>query len=369
MKTAVVVFAVCMTFYGGFLWWRLSGGEVSTGEQSVAESGGHALLSASVARERPEESETKSAKINSATPENDESLSTVNKSPTIAPTAPTSNTSASIAIGAYIGWQPEAVSAFEAQTNTLLSLAAVSVHWGNENQFPTGFKRVLAENGKTLVIFWNPMDYNRDIDDQDEFSYEHILTGEFDEYIEQFASDAREYGGPVILIPFEEMNGQWAPWSGVHFENGAELHKEAYRYIARQFINVPNVQMGWTVNSVSVPNTGENAISAYYPGGAYVDFVGVNGFDWGGRNGESFDELFARPIATLATYQKPMYIFSMATAEGEHKAEWITSMFESEVWDNRLVRGFIWFDEDKERDWRVASSEESLDAFRKGSGQ
>jgi hypothetical protein len=263
--------------------------------------------------------------------------------------------------GAYVGWEEEEGPAFEQRIGKSMNLRATFVHWGNEREFPSYLKDSMRE--KTLVIFWEAFDYNTEGPDQPAYSYEAISRGDWDSYIKTFAADAKAYGEPVILVPFEEMNGDWYPSSGTKNGNTPAKHIAAYRHLREFFRNAPNVQFGWAVNSDSVPDTPENRIAAYYPGDAYVDVVGVDGFNFG-EPWKSFDEIFGQALTELSTYNKPLYIFSMASAEGPHKAAWIADTLSS-IARNPSITGWIWFNEDKEHDWRVWSDEAALKAFTK----
>jgi endoglucanase len=45
------------------------------------------------------------------------------------------------------------------------------------------------------------------------------------------------------------------------------------------------------------------------------------------------------------------------------KARWITSALSTEIFTYPRIKGFIWFDEDKETDWRIDSSQAAQAAF------
>jgi endoglucanase len=65
--------------------------------------------------------------------------------------------------------------------------------------------------------------------------------------------------------------------------------------------------------------------------------------------------------------RKPVIIGEMASSEvGGNKAAWITSAYLRELPARfpRLV-AVVWFDEDKETDWRVNSSASALAAYRR----
>ncbi|WP_374711823.1 stalk domain-containing protein [Symbiobacterium terraclitae] len=83
---------------------------------------------------------------------------------------------------------------------------------------------------------------------------------------------ARELGEaeiPIFLRFGGEMNGEWVPWTG-----DPELYKEKFRLVARVMREeAPNVAMVWAP-SWFPPNT----MDLYYPGDAYVDWVGISSY-------------------------------------------------------------------------------------------
>ncbi|MFA6493851.1 MAG: glycosyl hydrolase [Candidatus Paceibacterota bacterium] len=263
--------------------------------------------------------------------------------------------------GVQTGWQ-ENIAAFEREVGRP-DILAVFIHFGNENSFPSTVIPKTKDR-QTLAIFWEATDYNVSNIDQPRFSYDAILRGDWDPYMRSFAADAKSYGGPVILIPFSEMNGDWYPWSGTKNGNTPEKAVLAFRHVHDIFSDVPNVKIGWAVNHSSHPPTQENAIERYYPGDPYVDYVGVDGFNFGGADYGSFDGIFGNALATLSKYNKPIYIFSLAAAEGPEKSAWISDAFLMQIPKYPNIVGWIWFNENKERDWRVNSDPASLESFK-----
>lgn len=270
--------------------------------------------------------------------------------------------------GVQMGWQASDITEFEAKTGISVDLVGEHIQWGNERDFPSYLGEAVRDAAKTLVVFWNPMDYTKPIDRQQDYSYGTIIFGDWDSYLSSFAQQARDYGGPVILIPLEEPNGNWDAWSGSLKGNSPELYVETYRHIQAFFDNVPNVYFGWAVNYESLPDTPENQLERYYPGDAYVDYVGVDGFNFGDP-WLSFDDIFAAPLARLARYKKPIYIFSIASARGKEKPQWIENFLTSPLLRQYDVQGWLWFNENKEEDWRVWSSPAALEAFRTYAGR
>jgi hypothetical protein len=264
--------------------------------------------------------------------------------------------------GAYAGWRTSDQANFEQQVGKPSNIDAVFVHWGNENEFPTEMANWAKQKGQTLQIFWEAMDYNMANPILDErFNYDQILGGRYDDYLRSFALAAKDSGVEVILIPFEEMNGNWYPWAVTLNGNTPQKHIDAYRYVRRFFTNISNVKFGWAINSASVPNTIQNDPMSYYPGDEYVDFVGVNGFNFDDP-WQTFTGVFDKPLNNLKAINKPAMIFSMASAEGSNKAAWIKDASEKMGNYTNLI-GWVWFNENKERDWRVWSDPQSLVAF------
>ena len=70
----------------------------------------------------------------------------------------------------------------------------------------------------------------------------------------------------------------------------------------------------WCPNANSVPEEPFNVAEAYYPGDDYVDWVAVDGYNWGtskdSSSWQSFDEIFGKPLADVARYApgKPVMI-------------------------------------------------------------
>jgi len=276
---------------------------------------------------------------------------------------PTPPTPTSLEVGVFAGTIPE-LYAFEHRMDEQVDIAATAVHWGNERDFPEAYANLVTPRGTTLLIYWYPMDYRKGAKGQSEFHFSEILAGEWDEYIDSFTQAAARNGGDIIIAPFEEVNGSWTYWNGDSGTYGTkEEYIETFRYLRDKFKNTPSVRFAWIVNQVSVPDTAENAISAYYPGDAYVDVIGINAFNFGAP-WLSFDTLVARAVGEVLPYHKPIYITSTASAPGEEKAEWIQDMFASTYFKNDTLKGFIWFNENKERDWSVWSDVSSEEAFK-----
>jgi beta-mannanase len=126
-----------------------------------------------------------------------------------------------------------------------------------------------------------------------------------------------------------------------------------------------------------VPNAAWNAPENYYPGDAWVDWTCADGYNWGtsqtaAEDGwdsrwQTFDEVFGaiyQRVTALAP-AKPFMIGEFASSElGGNKAAWIADAALRMPAAYPALRAFVWFNYNKETDWRAESSMAALDAFR-----
>jgi beta-mannanase len=245
------------------------------------------------------------------------------------------------------------VPSLETAVDDKMDMQAVFAGW-EKDAFPSYMSGSVKSAGKTLVIYWEH--YGTTLDN--------IISGKDDAIIADFAADAKAYAGNVILVPFHEMNGNWDPWDGPVGNNTPAKVISAWKHVHDKFAGIGNVKWGWAPNNVSVPNTTANKMEAYYPGDAYVDYVGVDGFNFNDGQWQTFSQVFDDSLKRLAAYKKPIYIFSMASAEGSQKAAWIKDAITVQMPKYANLKGFIWFNEDKEKDWRIESDAASVAAFK-----
>lgn len=255
--------------------------------------------------------------------------------------------------GAYSGDELVSMPFFESEVGRKTDMHAIFIGW--YEPFPMRYAPSVRDQGKTLVLFWEQYDVTLD----------EIINGSSDDYIDKFARGARAYRGPIMLVPFHEMNGNWAPWSGTLPGNSPAKLIAAWKHIHDRFNGINNVKFAWNVNNGSQPNTPENAIKNYYPGNRYVDYVTVDGFN-DGNPWLTWSQLFDDVLSELAQYHKPIYILSMASAPGPQKAEWIKDALSVEIPKHHELAGWIWFNQNKEANWLINSDPASLEAFKKG---
>jgi beta-mannanase len=254
-------------------------------------------------------------------------------------------------------------------------------HWGGAwNSFYAQWINAISAHGAVGMITWMSDDYtiagypNPAVEHA--YSNQQVIGGAYDAFIRAWADGLRATGRLVLLRFDHEMNGNWYGWSPGINGNTTASYVAMWRHVHDIFVGegATNVRWVWSPN---VDYPGAPALEAMYPGDAYVDWVALDGYNWGLTNGytpwRSFSAVFGNSYLRLGRLtQKPVMIAEVGSVEagppaGQSKASWIASALEAELPVNfPRVRAFVWFDQNNGggQDFRIASSPSSLAAFR-----
>ena len=153
--------------------------------------------------------------------------------------------------------------------------------------------------GALPVLTWMPEAQGGTGADQSAYTLDHIIAGDQDDYLYQWAAQVVQAGLPVGIRFAHEMNGSWYPWSAgltqlkapggmVSLDNTPANYIKAWRHVWNIFQDVgANKYVIWAWTPVttlcSTHNTGSGscgvAYTTYaedYPGDQYVDWVGLS---------------------------------------------------------------------------------------------
>lgn len=203
-----------------------------------------------------------------------------------------------------------------------------------------------------------------------------IAEGKGDAFLLRLNKAIAAFGGPMYVRPLAEMNGHWNSWCAYN-ANGTlkgpaystSAFKKAFARIylmvhgdpnanaklARlglpplhgQVVEAPNVQVIWNPQGFGSPDVPGNSAAAYYPGNAYVDVVGDDLYDMGGRaEWPAANALykahpskpFAFPEWGLWGVDDPSFIRAMASFVHTHPRTQMISYFNGKpgsIWDIR----------------------------------
>ena len=248
-------------------------------------------------------------------------------------------------------------------------------NWESDSAFDPDMLDAVADRGATPIVTWAPRDPNRGRN-QFEYSLQKIAGGRYDAYIRGWARGAAAWERPLYLRFAHEMNTDFYPWGvGVNGNTGAD-YVAAWRHIHDIFVQEGAGNVRWVWSPLADTPTGREELEQMYPGDDYVDWLALDGYNWGTEGlalaewrtvseifGPFYDEL-------VGVSDKPVMIAETASAEaGGSKADWIKEGLLEDV-PSRLpqVRAVVWFSSNKLMDWRVNSSPESLEAYSKVAG-
>lgn len=280
--------------------------------------------------------------------------------------------------GVYLGFAFETRSQnriieVEQQIGRKFEILMSFTQWGNfaNSSLDNNYFAFFNKTGKTPIISWEPWDPAKGVN-QPDFRLANIASGKFDSYITTNAQAIKAYGKPVFLRFAHEMNGDWYPWGGTVNGNNVADYIAAYRHVHDLFASngVNNVTWIWCPVTWSVPHLNGNGLIDYYPGSTYVDWIGLDGYNFGntktGQSWQSFSEIFSPGYRDVLSLNKPIMIAETASTEfGGSKSSWIEESFAVAI-PNKFpkIKALIWFDINKETNWDINSSPSSISQFK-----
>jgi hypothetical protein len=293
--------------------------------------------------------------------------------------------------GAWIGsqltgteapWDMSAVAEFERMAGKPMSLIHFSSPFADCSSSPCSFYEFprepmesIRDHGAIPFFSWasqaTPATLN-----QPNFQLSDTIAGTYDAYIREFAEAARDWGHPFFLRFNWEMNGNWFAWSEGVNGNVAGEYVAAWRHVHDIFTEVGATNATWVWCPNVDPGETMQDLASLYPGDEYVDWTGLDGYNWGtnpsGPKGwASFDDLYDstyREITETIAPSKPLAISEVgATEYGGSKSAWIEDALGSVAANYPKVRAMLWFEKhDDGMDWPIETSSEATTAFASG---
>jgi hypothetical protein len=258
-------------------------------------------------------------------------------------------------LGAYLGLEGRSLTESLALRRSQLGRDERIVHvfYGFQDPLPRTIEGLPA--GATPMVSWRGCPLGE------------ITSGASDALIARAARQLKRQDRPVLLRWGWEMNGDWYAWSAARNGQDNKAYVAAWHRLHDIFAaeKATNVSWVWSPNWNSAPVEPWNTFAALYPGDAYVDWVGVSGYN---LHRETPDTLFA-PIYRAYAARKPIMITEVGSMDrgGRTKADWIT-LFAKWVEAHPGVGGVTWFDTDTHpgyaEKWRIDTDPESLAAYK-----
>ena len=249
---------------------------------------------------------------------------------------------------------------FEAIAGKKIAWAYFSQNWFNGITYPKAHIHAIHSSG--AVPFVRLMPRNDEVQNhaEERFSMQHIIDGDFDTALKKWAQDAKKDNIPLLVDFAVEANGDWFQWSGrftggskkdgygdPNYPDGPERYRDAYRHIIDLFKKegVEHITWFYHFNYQSFPNEAWNQPKYYYPGDAYIDWVGFSLYgaqtlaeEWEGLEFSTQLEQYYGSIQGLQTH-KPIALLEFGVTDNHpdgNKSVWLDDAFKT-ILDNPYV--------------------------------
>lgn len=235
----------------------------------------------------------------------------------------------------------------EDSLNTKFRVISYYQAWGDgdEHQFNLEVVRNIAKGDYVPMITWEPwvVAFNKYKDVKVDSSLTLISKGEFDYYIKSWAKGIVSYGKPIFLRLGHEMTNPWYSWSNT-YGNTPEIFIEMWKHVYDIFQQegASNVAFVWS------PYTANDSL--YYPGQDYVDWIGIDVFNYGSLSETGvwldFYSITKLYYDKYKLMNKPIMIAEVGCSEyGGNKNMWYRDMFHTLAVNNfPLIKLLVIFD-------------------------
>ncbi len=256
----------------------------------------------------------------------------------------------------------------EIKNNVNFDMVSFYIPWGDtlNSSLDNKYLEKILLNNATPLITWEPWLTNFSFSDSIINTKNRgqqlnlIRKGHFDKYIKQFAISLREIKHPVFLRFAHEFDNPGYPWYNENKTAASDFVK-TWRYIYDIFSkeHVDNVKWVWNPWK-------SNKIEEFYPGDAYVDWLGVDILNYGSLNEDgvsySFSELYApyKNVFTKIT-DKPILIAELGSLKmGSNQKIWLKNASESIITEHREIRGAVFFNSSLDYNIPVQNNNDSI---------
>jgi len=273
---------------------------------------------------------------------------------------------------------------FEAMVGRKPTWIYFSQNWMNKILFPKKSVEIIRKYGSIPFIRLMSRSHWKSTHREPIFSLSKIADGYFDKELGAWAREAKSVNGPLMIEFGTEVNDKCFSWNGKWngMSSGPEIFKKAFRHLVTLFNRkgAKNITWCFHVNSESDPKTNWNTMASYYPGDAFVDWIGVSiyGAQTTDDSSKPFQLQFSPVYKELCkiSINKPLGIFEFGITENAKpisNKEWISQFFSS-INDEKYPRIkaiCVWHSKFKNEDgsvtnMRIDSSNAALEIFKHG---
>lgn len=276
------------------------------------------------------------------------------------------------------GWQMSKVQALENWQGKKNAVLNMFTSWCNETtSMDNLFKyqlRNIWNNQNVPMLSWEPYLCSPSSTPND--VEVRAANGEYDAYFSNWADRLKTFlSGPdgvygtsddrrVYIRLGHEMNGDWYPWGAAMGNNSPSDYVNMWKHVKNildsKKLDANHVQWVWCVINVDI---GGYSAESFYPGDDYVNWIGIDGYNWGNSLSPSSwktpEQVFGSMIRRMrAMTNKPITIpevgsttYTTSGNNTEAKLQWIDDALKYIVAQN--IKMIVWFNEDIDTDWAV----------------
>jgi beta-mannanase len=256
----------------------------------------------------------------------------------------------------------------ESAVGARAAIVGTFADWEHSPDFPRAEASRISGRGAVPLISWEPWDSWRGGADQPAYALPTITAGDHDALIDRWAGQIAAYGRPVMLRFAAEMNGDWLPWSTGVNGNAPGAYVDAWRHVRERFRRAGADNAVWVWNPIAAYE-GSTPLDQLFPGAVAVDWLAVDGYNWGATRKwgwQDYDDIFAPTLAAFRDLAPaaPVMIAETGCAPDRRKPAWVTQTLDRARAGG--VDALVWFEFAKETDWRLADSAEAARAALRG---
>lgn len=237
---------------------------------------------------------------------------------------------------------------------TTFPLIHIYTAWGSKpvQKFPKKAVQDIKDLGSIPVITWEPWltafdekEYPqlKSITKRDKNGLIDIASGTYDFYLEIWATQAKAFGSPIFLRLAHEMNDPYRyPWGPQN--NSPKDFIAAWQHIHKVFSKIGAKNIIW----IWAPHPAYGHFNDYYPGSAYVDYVGIGTLNYGPVVNWSkwwtFDQIFGNHYKEFSTFKKPIMLTEFASLTyGGSRSKWYGDALKSIPIKYPLIKSLLFF--------------------------
>ncbi len=211
-------------------------------------------------------------------------------------------------------------------------LSTVHIYQSWTGLTPSNQIRQVRANGAIPMVDWECGD-----------SDANIIAGADDPLISTFATELASLKTPIFLRWYYEPNFPGSPnYTNCIGADGPHGYQLAFQHIHNLFeaAGATNVAFVWAIGAAGP----QDDLTSYYPGSAYVDWIGVDGYARTSTPGSAMvRNLFSRWYTQFSTFGKPMMITETGAYQGG-QAQYLQQLAAELPSEFPLIKGLVYFD-------------------------